>query len=297
MSSEKQPVYGVIPHYNNVAALGNLLPSMTEQGYDHVFVLDDASTMNEQDKDTWSTLTHVYKDTDITFRTFDHNRGAGATRNRVLDEGLVEKHPKAHLHFIDADTELTSEYAAENVREVLGSGLTGMAGGLITTTEDRQMAFNYGPAFTARGIVSGFIQLRADALVGEGKLQQAAAMRERFSHLLGGWPDTAREPVPTKTAWVAEHNLCISAHRLRSAGRFIERRFGAVQGPAIELATSGAEIRFDPDIATVKHLALGDHPPLQRLTEQLDAARFVATTYGIRRFVIDSWRNIPSAVK
>ncbi len=65
------PVVAAIPNYNMDEQLGTLLPSLTDQGYDGIYVLDDNSTDG-----SYETTRSV--STDITFVRGGENKGAGA---------------------------------------------------------------------------------------------------------------------------------------------------------------------------------------------------------------------------
>lgn len=71
----KTPVVAAIPNYNMGHNLNRLLPEVLAQGYDAVYVLDDASTDDSAD------VVRQFG-SDVKFVRSPRNQGAGATATR-----------------------------------------------------------------------------------------------------------------------------------------------------------------------------------------------------------------------
>jgi hypothetical protein len=130
--------------------------------------------------------------------------------------------------------------------------------------------------------LGGALQLKADAMVGKGKTDEARQFRNRHHKLLGSWPDTSRSPEATETSWVAEANLCIRALTLGNVGGFLEKRAHDVQPIGLELAKRHLDVTFDPEI-TVQHIGHGEGiPPAAMLASSVHLAK----KYGLRQFML-----------
>lgn len=98
-------VIAAVPNFNMADSLRELLPSLLEQGYARVVVLDDASTDHTQD-----VIGEIGPD--IEFVQGETNIGAAGNRNRllsVLGKDVV-------IHFVDADMRLESSDTPEIAR-------------------------------------------------------------------------------------------------------------------------------------------------------------------------------------
>ncbi len=89
------PIIAVIPNYNMATQLEKLLPTLINQGYQTIYVLDDCSTDNSEE------IVRRFKYDGVVFVSNNINIGAGPNRNRIMK---YEKYCIAH--FLDADMEL-----------------------------------------------------------------------------------------------------------------------------------------------------------------------------------------------
>src|SRR5689334_5801692 len=101
-------VVAAIPNYNMAENLRILLPQVLTQGYDGVFVLDDASTDH-------SVAVVSEFGSEVKLIRSNENRGAGANRNQIIDH--VDD--ATLIHFLDADMELQTSQTAATAREVV----------------------------------------------------------------------------------------------------------------------------------------------------------------------------------
>ena len=138
------PVVVAIPNFNMGASLCRLLPQVIAQGYDRVFVLDDASTDHSVD------VVSEFGD-EVTLVRSPENRGPGANRNQIIDhvdDGVI-------IHFIDADMDLATDGIPAVAREVVAMyadrGI-GLIGGLVSRLDGGQEYYNYGAVFSLWGI-------------------------------------------------------------------------------------------------------------------------------------------------
>lgn len=273
------PVLAAIPNYNHGETLQHLLPQVLAQEYDGVVVCDDASS------DMTPDVLAAYRG-DVEVIAGDQNVGAGANRNRVLQSKKLEKLGKAIIHFIDADTSLTSDCSPEHVRTIMEPNDIGLAGGLITDGRtDRQFHFNYGPAMDTplRFIgtsLTGNVQIRLEQLHLRNP-EQANRWRDRLGWLLQQWPDTTKPPIARDVGWVAEGNMIIHSEVFRRIGGFDPKlRFHEVQELVAQLIRRGLRRRFDPDVAVVHH-AIDVRGP-DRSRQKATASARLLTRYTLR---------------
>src|SRR5882724_6321869 len=108
MNTTKQPVIAAIPNYNMADSLTELLPQLLKQGYDHIYVLDDASTDNSVE------VTRRFGP-QVTVIAGEHNLRSGGNRNRIL-----EAHPEeCIIHFLDADIRLEADDIPAQARHMM----------------------------------------------------------------------------------------------------------------------------------------------------------------------------------
>ena len=146
------PVVAAIPNFNMGDSLRNLIPQVLAQGYDRVFVLDDASADNTVD------VVADFGD-EVTLVRSPENRGAGANRNQIIDQ--VDD--GAIIHFIDADMDLETAGIPTVARELFeryADRGVGLIGGLVSRNDGSQEPFNYGAVFSVWGTLSGALRRR-----------------------------------------------------------------------------------------------------------------------------------------
>lgn len=272
-------VVAVIPHYNDSEQLPTTINDSLEDGYQHVYVLDDASP----DKEAFEAAVEAYDPLDVTVVRGQDNRGAGSNRNRILEvEPIQAAAGKTLLHFMDADVSLTTSDNPQAIRDIFDDPTIGMAGGLFVGANGRQHALNYGGAFTAAAHVAGIMQLHAESLIDKGKTGQAVAFRQRYHALLKDWPDTLETPQARDVYWVIEANSMLPAAVSKAMGGYPNIRFHEVQGLAHELEAAGLRRRFDPRVA-VHHPE--EQQTLRHATDQASATIALIRKYGLNRFL------------
>lgn len=272
---ERLEVIAVVPNYNMADNLANLLPQVLEQGYDRVFVLDDASTDHSVDV--------IGQFDEVTLVRHAQNRGAGTNRNQII--GHVDD--DAILHFIDADMDLATADIAAIARELAARYSTvgaGVIGGLVRRLDGFQEVYNYGPVFSlSTQLTTSFPPLidsvrRYPKVAGSVARFSRAAMRE--------WPDILGTPVPVQTYWVHEGNMLIQAGVFRAAGGYDPAlREHEAQDLAINLQKLGVKRYFDPSIEVIHHHVdvRGSLRPIKRAT----AVRHIIRKHGLRRYLTD----------
>lgn len=245
MSSQRMPVVAAVPNYNMAENLHRLLMQLlSEQDYDAVVVLDDASTDN-------SAEVAGSFGSDITFVRSRHNRGAGANRNQILDvvgDGAL-------IHFIDADMELRTPQAPAVAREVYARHAqrsVGAVGGLVSRSDGTQEPHNYGATFSLWGNITSGLPLLVDMLSDRPGL--ARAVQRILGPFMKEWPNVLAPPVPTATYWLHEGNMLIESTVLRTVGGYDPQlRSHEAQDLAIRLERMGIKRQFDPSISVLHY--------------------------------------------
>ena len=275
MSTRKLPVVAAIPNYNMAESLRSLLPVMLRQGYDHVYVLDDAST------DYSSDVVALFNDK-VTFMKSVKNRGAGAARNMILD---VVEDPVV-VHFLDADIRLDTENSATIARELFnGDPAIGFIGGLVRMSDGRQSYWNYGERQGAMSMISSWGQ---SFLESTGAKYQNIEDFIRQHHL---WPGLSSRPNPmamperTTTFWVSEANFMIRSDVFRKLGGFDTTiREHDIQTLAMNAQKAGYINYFDPSIS-VTHLGVSVRKYF-RPWAIISAELYLAKKYGIKNWLL-----------
>lgn len=273
---ENLPVVAAIPNYNMGDYLLKLLPRLLTQGYDRVYVLDDASTDHSVD-------VVAEFGSDVTLVRSGVNKGASANRNQIIDQvdnGVL-------IHFVDADMDLITSDTAAVAREVMArhsSRGVGAVGGLISRSDGTQLPHNFGPSFSFRAALTSWLPLLIDHYKDKPRL--AAGIRTVTSPVMKNWPYVVEPPFATPTYWFAEGNALIYSDVLRSVGGFdATMREHEVQDFAIRLERMGVKRYFDPSIEVVHHHV--DVRGRSRPKKQLDAALHIIRKHGVRRFLTD----------
>ncbi|WP_076239458.1 glycosyltransferase family 2 protein [Mycobacterium sp. NS-7484] len=240
----KLPVVAAIPNYNMGDNLHRLLPQVLAQGYDGVYVLDDASTDHSAD------VVRQFGD-DVTFVRSPRNQGAGANRNQIIDQVA----DRSLIHFVDADMELQTEGIPTTARELFaryaGDGV-GLVGGLVCKQDGSQEPHNYGAVFSAWGGLSSGFPLMIDRLRSHPQLARAA--QRLVGPIMKGWPNILTTPTPAPAYWLHEGNMLVDSDVLRSLGGYDPvLRCHETQDLAIRMEKRGIKRQFDPAIK-VLHL-------------------------------------------
>lgn len=237
------PVIAAIPNYNMAESLAVLLPRVLEQGYDHVYVLDDASTDH-------SAETVQSFGPEVSFIAGEENLGPGGNRNRIL--GVSAKHlGNAILHFIDADLTLDSKDNPDKAREIFSNETIGLAGGLISLPDGTPWMFNYGSRYSLYSMRAGAHQIRYSALV-KSDPQAAAAYKKRKHFWLQEAPDISQKPSRRQVFWASEANMLVPYKLFKQVGGFDPRLlYHEVQDLSIKIHRAGQKAVFDPAISVV----------------------------------------------
>jgi N-acetylglucosaminyl-diphospho-decaprenol L-rhamnosyltransferase len=133
MVEKKIPVIAAIPAYNAAKTIRPLLNELIAQGYDDIYVLDDAST------DSTVKIVKQYSPA-VKLIEGEENVGSGANRNRIIGQT-----PKAIIHFIDADMKLLSKDTPRIIRRLDWPIYAAYIGGLVRNPDGSQNPFNFGP--------------------------------------------------------------------------------------------------------------------------------------------------------
>lgn len=275
MSTQKIPVVAAIPNYNMAESLRSLLPSLLKQGYDHIYVLDDAST------DYSSDVVALFEGK-VTFVKGRVNGGAGAARNMILD---VVKDPVI-IHFLDADIRLdTNDSAATALVLFSNKEDVGFIGGLVRTSNGKQSYWNYGERQGAQTMISSWGQSFLES-IGEKHPQIEQFIRQRRL-----WPGLQSRPNPTTTPertstfWVSEANFVIRSDVFRKLGGFDPTiREHDIQTLAMNAQKAGYINYFDPSIC-VTHLGVNVRRYF-RPWAIINTELYLAKKYGIKSWLL-----------
>jgi GT2 family glycosyltransferase len=270
------PVVAAIPNFNMAESLRRLIPQVLAQGYDGVYVLDDASTDHSAD------VVNEYG-SEVRLVQSAQNRGAGANRNQIIDQFDDE----AIIHFIDADMDLKSSETPSMARQLINKyehrGI-GVIGGLVTRADGGQEYCNYGAVFSLWGNVSSNGPRAIDRLRARPRL--ARAVRRATAATMTRWPNVLEPPAPAPAYWVHEGNMLILSSLFRSVGGYDSTlRHHEVQDLAIRLANRGIKTQFDPRIHVVhQHI---DVRGKNRSKWEHEATRYLIRKHGLLRFLTD----------
>jgi GT2 family glycosyltransferase len=274
--SEQLPVFAAIPNYNMGDYLRRLLSQVLDQGYDRVFVLDDASTDHSID------VVREFGD-EVTLVRSRENRGASANRNQIIDQVSDD----ALIHFIDADMDLDTEDTASVAREVVARYVdrgVGVIGGLVCRVDGSQEPHNFGPAFSLAASLTSWSPLLIDRLKRKPRL--ANAVRHRGIVVMKQWPNVLEPPTARPVYWLHEGNMLIHSGVLRSIGGYDPlMREHEAQDLAIRLEKKGIKRQFDPSIKVVHHHI--DVRGKTRSKKQAEAALYLIRKHGLVRYLTE----------
>lgn len=269
------PIVAAIPNYNMGGHLRRLLPQVLEQGYDHVFVLDDASSDDSVD------VVGGFGDT-VTMVRSAVNQGAGANRNQII--GQVDD--GTGIHFIDADMDIATPHSASVARDLFARYArqgVGAIGGLVRRADGSQEPFNYGPVFSLRTNVTSFPWM-VDRIRHHPRLVEV--FRRTGMPGTRHWPNILEAPQPTETYWLHEGNMLIDAGAFRAVGGYDPKfRSHEAQDLAIRLHKIGVRRRFEPSLETVHHYI--DVRGKNRSRYEREAVRYMIRKHGLVRFLTD----------
>jgi|GEM_PF-723842 len=282
MSSDDLPVIAAIPNYNMAHSLAELLPQLLTQGYERIYVLDDASTDNSAE-----VVAHFAPQ--VTFVAGETNEGAGGNRNRILQVHKAE----CIIHFLDADVRLETTDVAATAQQIMAKLNLAFVGGLVREPTGKQSLWNYGPDSVAL-----YTLLTAAVQQFFGNLQ---APRPFWRHWLRAitrrarseWPDPAVTPVRRAVYWPVEGNLLIRRSILQQLGGFdaTVREYDIIP-PARKAYEFGMVSMFDPSIA-VTHLSIDVRHYNRTLALYKELYRLIKRYGGWRKWILPEGRFKP----
>lgn len=239
MASSLLPVVAAVPNYNMAHSLQTLIPQLLRQSYDHIYIIDDAST------DDSVAVARSFSSQRLTVISLKHNRGAGSARNEVLK---YLKNP-AIIHFIDADVTILTKDTVQIIRTFPFDSTVGFIGGRIATSTQSESLWNYGPTSSLFSAISSPLYVLTRSL------------NLRFLYPL--FPQRVR-PGTTKQVkgmyWVGEANLVIHSDRMRELGGFTEQyREHDIKPMAYHARKKGYTNWYEPRLA-VRHNAIKVRP-------------------------------------
>jgi GT2 family glycosyltransferase len=274
--AEQSPVIAAIPNYNMADNLRRLLPQILAQGYDKVFVLDDASTDNSAE------VVGEFSD-QVKFVASRENGGPAANRNQIIDQvddGVI-------IHFIDADMELKTAETPTVAREVFARYAdqgVGMIGGLVSRLNGMQEPHNYGAVFSLWGSIGSGVPLLVYSL--RDKQRIAGAVQTLASPVTKGWPKLLEKPVAEPAYWVHEGNMLVDSKVFRSVGGYDPNlRSHEIQDLAIRLEEIGVKRQFDPSIEVI-HYHIDVRGKLRSQWTR-DATQYLLRKHGLRRWLTE----------
>ncbi len=227
-----------IPSYNGLTFLQKILPSLRGQGFDQIYVLDDAST---DDSLKW-----LKTQADVQVIEGKQNVGPTANRNRILpvvkDDIIL---------FLDADVQIIgSDIAAKISRHFSDYSNLAVAGTLVLSEQDAPMWFNWGYDTTpCRDFVTEVLNRKALANWNKPRVMKwvRRLARGRVGHF---------EPVQDREVdWVVEMFFAVRADVFQKLSGFDEgfQRFHEGPDYCKRVRSAGYSVRFFTDIQ-VKHL-------------------------------------------
>jgi N-acetylglucosaminyl-diphospho-decaprenol L-rhamnosyltransferase len=275
--THRVPVVAAIPNYNMGKHLRQLITQLLSQRYEHIFVLDDASTDDSVD------IVGEFGD-DVRLLRSPENRGAGANRNQIIDHVADE----TLIHFIDADMELRTADTPTVAREIAGRYLrqgVGMIGGLVSRVDGSQEYCNYGAAFSLWGNFTSNVPRLIDHWRHKPRL--AGLVHRLAGPIAPGWPSLLDEPIPRRAYWLHEGNLLIYSDVFKAVGGYDPvLRSHEAQDLAIRLNDKHIGRQFDPSIRVVHHHV--DVRGRNRRKWESSATRYLIRKHGMARFIAGS---------
>jgi GT2 family glycosyltransferase len=274
--ADQSPVVAAIPNYNMAENLRKLLPQVLAQGYDGVFVLDDASTDDSAD------VVGQFGGR-VEFVRSPRNVGPAANRNQIIDrvgDGTI-------IHFVDADMELVTTEIPTVARKVFAHYAdrgVGMIGGLVTRLDGMQEPHNYGAVFSLWGGVGSGVPLMVYTLRERHRL--AGAVQKLAAPVTKGWPKLLETPAAEPAYWVHEGNMLVDSTIFRAIGGYDPNlRSHEAQDLALRLEKIGVKRQFDPSIEVVHYHI--DVRGKYRSQWTRDATGYLLRKHGVWRWLTD----------
>lgn len=268
------PVVAAVPNYNMANHLGSLLPTLADQEYEEIYVLDDASTDNSRE-----VVEGFSRDLDLNvhFVQGEENLGSGGNRNRIIPALGHE----AIIHFIDADVRLISNGNVALAKEAFKDKSTGLVGGLITLPDGTPWMFNYGGRQSYAAAIGGWLQVQTNLLASKHPAV-AKSIRSATAWFLDDYPDITKLPEPKNVFWVGEANMLIPSKLFAEVGGFDPTlRYHEAHDIAHKLHDRGYKVRFNPRIQ-VEHPDF-DLANMRNEDHADEASRIIKRKYG--RFI------------
>lgn len=260
----KLPVIVAIPNYNMGSNLEQLLSQLIEQDYQKIVVLDDASTDNSKE------VVSGFKDKRIVFDQSNSNRGAGATRNKILSH--IKK--PSIIHFIDADMDLETKNVPEIARKFFKQKNIGFIGGMVKNTSGTQFYYNYGPNIRFKSIITSKLHIKISNLAEVNK-EKSKKLRKRYEFLLSDRVDVHKKPERKEVFWVSEANMLIDSEVFKNLGGFDERlREHEILEFSIRTHQANLKSWFDPSFTAI-HKNINVRPANRERTRQKDYIKLI----------------------
>jgi GT2 family glycosyltransferase len=265
------PIVAAIPNYNMAESLRILLPEVIEQGYDRIYVMDDASTDHSRD------VIRSFGNR-VTLMSGSENLGGGGNRNRIMD-ALVTT---SLIHFLDADVTIETPDMPTVIRSLNVDDTIGFVGGLVHDSDGEQSIWNYGPKQSIQSSVgSSVLSLFGDeghrgTTIGRSGISLLAPL---YQHR----PIPGEQPVRQPVFWTLESNLVIRSDTFKQLGGFDTRiNEHDIQSLAYQSQQRGLVNIFDPSFAVT-------HNNVHVRQYNRAIARMSAEFYLTRKFGVLQW--------
>jgi GT2 family glycosyltransferase len=250
-----------LTNYNGDDHLRRLIPELTPHGFDHVYVLDDASTDGSV-----AYLTGLARPSDITLIQAETNLGPTGNRNRILDTDTRDI-----ILFMDVDVELTDTSTAAAVEREFGENPgAGAIGGLITTPDGQPEPRCWGYDFTPfrAGIVGTLYEMACRHCDDPRVMATLCRIAEGKAAFLE--PLVARD-----VEWARETFFAVRADVFRELGGFDPKFRMFHEGPDLcrRIRQAGWTVRFVPGIH-VKHHDIRTGTPEQRAAYERESDNY-----------------------
>lgn len=237
MAKQEPPIVAVIPAHNASKTISALLDDLVGQGYDDIFVIDDASS------DKTVRIVKKYRPK-VKLIEGKENVGSGANRNRIIG-----KTPPAIIHFIDADMRLLSRATPKIIRQIEWPKNAAFIGGMVRNPDGTQNPFNYGPRpHILTGVPQGGLQFII-WLAGRLSWPAGKFLRSLLTPLLKGLPNIYIKQRPRRVHWAAESNMIVRSEEFTEHGGYDPRfRYSEIVDFALRIHRKGQHGYFHPDI-------------------------------------------------
>lgn len=268
------PVIAVIPNYNMANSLKELLPQVLAQGYDDIYVLDDASTDNSAEV--------VRGFIGVKLIQGDKNIGAGPNRNRII--GKLGK--SDIIHFIDADMRLNTKNIPAIARKLMTEPGLGFIGGMIYNgviykKQGMPLEYNFGPRQSLRNNISAVMHLLI--LIMGTKLPNVEQWCRRNFKSLRAWPNPHQPPQRRRVLWTSEANMLVRAGTFEKLGGYDPNlRDHEILDLSLEAHARGLKNYFDPSFVAT-------HTAVQVRQGRRSISRHKAEFYIIRKRGFKQW--------